>query len=49
VVLRNAVHDALTARHHRLNRPQQWYDDPASELNQHARADIATAKRRLVS
>ncbi|WP_211177623.1 CoA transferase [Pseudonocardia acidicola] len=41
-MLRNAVHDALTARHHRLDRPGQWYDDPAGELNQHARADIAT-------
>ncbi|HEY5852482.1 MAG TPA: hypothetical protein VIW24_00115 [Aldersonia sp.] len=47
VVLRNAIHDALTARHLRLGRPGQWYDDPAGELEHHARQDIATAQRRL--
>jgi hypothetical protein len=47
VVLRNAVHDALAARHYRLGRPGQWYEDPAGELEQRARDDVATAVRRL--
>ena len=47
VVLRNALHEALSARHHRLARPGQWYDDPANELERHARDDIAKAKGRL--
>jgi hypothetical protein len=36
VVLRNALHEALSARHHRLARPGQWYDDPANELETQA-------------
>ena len=47
VVLRNALHDALTARHQRLDRAGQWYDDPARELSQHARDDISRARQRL--
>lgn len=47
VVLRNAVHDALTARHERLGRPDHWYDDPAHELEQRARDDIAAGVRRI--
>jgi hypothetical protein len=47
VVLRNVLHDALTARHQRLDRAGQWYDDPARELSQHARDDISRAKQRL--
>lgn len=46
VVLRNAIHDALSERHTARSRPGQWYDDPAHELDQHARDDIATAIRR---
>jgi hypothetical protein len=46
-VLRNVLHDALTARHQRLDRAGQWYDDPARELAQHARDDIARARQRL--
>ena len=47
VVLRNVLHNALTARHQRLGRAGQWYDDPAQELAQHARDDITRAKQRL--
>jgi len=47
VVLRNALHDALTQRHQRLSRVGEWYDDPAGELEQHARDDVAKAVRRL--
>lgn len=47
VVLRNVLHDALTARHQRLGRTGQWYDDPARELSQHARDDISRARQRL--
>ncbi len=47
VLLRNVLHDALTARHKRLGRAGQWFDDPAQELAQHARDDIARAKQRL--
>src|SRR3954452_18611892 len=47
VVLRNVLHDALTARHQRLGRSGQWYDDPARELSQHARDDISRARQRL--
>jgi hypothetical protein len=46
VVLRNVLHDALTARHQRLGRAGQWYD-PARELAQHARDDITRARQRL--
>jgi hypothetical protein len=47
VVLRNVLHDALTARHQRLGRTGQWYDDLTRELSQHARDDISRAKQRL--
>jgi len=47
VVLRNALHQALSARHQRLGRMGEWYDDPAGELEQHARDDVAKAIRRL--
>lgn len=47
VVLRNALHDELTARHRRLDRAGEWYDDPAGELEAHARDDVAKARRRL--
>ena len=46
-MLRNVLHDALTARHQRLGRTGQWYDDPARELSQHARDDISRAEQRL--
>lgn len=47
IVLRNALHDALTARHARLGRAGLWLDDPAGELSQRARDDTAKAKQRL--
>lgn len=47
VVLRNALHGALAARHTRLGRPGQWFDDPAGELDARALKDIATARTRL--
>lgn len=47
VVLRNAIHEPLTARHDRLRQPGQWYDDPAGELEARARRDVADARRRL--
>jgi len=46
VVLRNAAHDALSARHSARGRAGQWYDDPAGELDQHAHEDITKALRR---
>jgi len=46
VVLRNATHDALSARHAAKGRQGQWYDDPARKLDQHARDDVAKAIRR---
>lgn len=47
VVLRNAMHDVLRARHTRLGRQGQWFDDPARELAQPARDDVAKARQRL--
>lgn len=47
VVLRNALDARLKVRHARLQRGGDWLDDPAGELHQHARADIATARRRV--
>jgi hypothetical protein len=47
VVLRNATHDALSARHAAKGRQGQWYDDPARELDQHARDDVGKAIRRI--
>jgi len=47
VVLRNAAHDALSARHAARGRPGQWYEDPGRELDQYARDDVAKAIRRL--
>lgn len=47
VVLRNALHQALSDRHQRLGRVGEWYDDLAGELEQHARDDVAKAVRRL--
>lgn len=47
VVLRNAIHDALTVRHERLRRSGHWYDDPTYELEQRARDDIAAGVRRI--
>jgi hypothetical protein len=47
VVLRNALDARLSLRHARLQRRGEWLDDPAEELHQHARADIATARGRV--
>ena len=48
VVLRNARHDTLTARHQRRGRAGHWYADPVGELPQHARDDVGRAKQRLL-
>lgn len=46
VVLRNAIHDALTERHRRNNSQGIWFDDPRRELAPQAHAEIAIARRR---
>ncbi|WP_214369799.1 Abi family protein [Pseudonocardia sp. H11422] len=46
IVLRNAIHDALTTRHQRSKRAGYWFDDPRRELDPRALDDITTAKRR---
>ncbi len=47
VALRNVLDAQLTARHERLGRPGSWLDDPAQELSDRAREDIATARERV--
>jgi hypothetical protein len=47
VVLRNALHDQLTAWHDRRGRRGRWYDDPDGILETHRRRDIAEARSRL--
>jgi hypothetical protein len=47
VILRNALHDQLTAWHDARSRPGQWYHDPAHLLEGRARQDIAIARDRL--
>jgi hypothetical protein len=46
VVLRNTIHDQMTSWHSREGRPRTWLDDPARLLEQRAKDDIATARRR---
>ena len=46
VVLRNAIHDALTDRHRRNHSPGIWFDDPRGELAPQAHVEIAVARRR---
>jgi hypothetical protein len=47
VILRNAMHEQLTAWHHRRRRPGRWYDDPARVLDDRRREDIAVARGRV--
>lgn len=47
IVLRNALHEQLTAWHQSRGRPGHWYDDPAGLLAPRCLADIAEARRRL--
>lgn len=48
VVLRNTLDGRLVARHAHRRRPGTWLDDPARELTQRARDDIARARSRIV-
>ncbi len=47
VLLRNAMHDQLSAWHTAAGRPGQWYDDPAGVLDTRRHADIAAARDRI--
>ena len=47
VVIRNALHEQLTAWHAGAGRPGAWYDDPAGILDEHRHEEIATARERL--
>jgi len=47
VAVRNTLDDRFAARHDRLVRPGSWLDDPAQELSDRLRADIATARDRV--
>lgn len=47
VVLRNALDQRLIRRHTRTGRSGDWFDDPARELGQRARQDIAAARERV--
>ena len=47
VALRNTLDARLTARHDRSGRTGTWLDDPARELTERARKDIATARARV--
>lgn len=46
VLLRNAIHDALTTRHGIRRNAGFWFDDVDRELDQRARDEIISAKRR---
>jgi len=39
VVLRSTLRDALTARHTRLGRPEQWVRRPGGDLEEHSHDD----------
>jgi hypothetical protein len=47
VALRNTLDDRLAARHRRHGWPGSWLDDPAGELPDRARLDIAGARDRV--
>ncbi len=47
VVLRNALHEQLTAWHTAQQLPGQWYDDPNQALDRHRRDDIDAARARI--
>jgi hypothetical protein len=49
IVIRNAMHRQLKARHDGLQRPGSWFDDPYRELTERARKDVTEAKKRLTS
>lgn len=46
VLLRNTMHSQLALRHHLRGRPGSWLDDPARELGERTRIDIAQARNR---
>lgn len=46
VILRNAMHNELSAHHQRRGDPGEWFDDPQRVLHRRAREDVQTAKRR---
>jgi len=47
VLLRNALHDQLSAWHTAAGRPGHWYDDPAGVLDARRHADVAAARDRI--
>lgn len=47
VALRNTLDRRLAARHLHLGRTDSWLDDPARELTERARSDIAAARERV--
>lgn len=49
VALRNALADRLTERHAHAGRRGSWLDDPAQELAEKARSDIAKARSRVAT
>ncbi|WP_143261544.1 Abi family protein [Allokutzneria sp. NRRL B-24872] len=46
VVVRNVIHDELTAWHTSRGLPGTWLDDPQRQLGEPARRDLAKAKER---
>ena len=46
VVLRNVIHNELTAHHQLRGDPGEWFDDPQRVLTQQALDDVKLAKRR---
>jgi hypothetical protein len=46
IILRNAIHDALSERHRRDRAPGEWFDDARRELEPRALADVAVARHR---
>lgn len=46
VILRNAMHDQLSAHHQRRGLPGEWFDDPQGVFNNRTTDDVQTAKRR---
>lgn len=46
VILRNVIHDQLTAEHHRRGDPGEWFDDPRHLLTARALEDIRSARTR---
>lgn len=46
VILRNAMHDQLSAHHQRRGLPGEWFDDPQGVFNSRTTDDVQTAKRR---